>query len=97
MYTGEEKQDYEQKPNIILEFLEKNVKFTLEEILEKNASNKVITEWISNMSMEKQKQLTDLINAEFRMELSCLIDDELRKIYQEKKMREKQRKGKLLK
>lgn len=97
MYTGEEKQDYEQKPNIILEFLEKNVKFTLEEILEKNAANKVITEWISNMSMEKQKQLTDLINAEFRTELSCLIDDELRKIYQEKKMREKQRKGKLLK
>mgnify|MGYP006887446001 CR=1 FL=1 len=97
MYTGEEKQDYEQKPNIILEYLEKNVKFTLEEILEKNAANKVITEWISNMSMEKQKQLTDLINAEFRTELSCLIDDELRKIYQEKKMREKQRKGKLLK
>ncbi|ABV79613.1 hypothetical protein A1I_06485 [Rickettsia bellii OSU 85-389] len=35
MYTREEKQDYEQKPNIILEFLEKNVKFTLEEILKK--------------------------------------------------------------
>ncbi|KJV90200.1 hypothetical protein [Rickettsia bellii] len=79
MYTREEKQDYEQKPNIILEFLEKNVKFTLEEILKKNAANKVITKWLSNMSIEKQKQLTDLINSEFRAELSCLIDDELEK------------------
>ncbi|HJD66153.1 MAG TPA: hypothetical protein LFV91_03725 [Rickettsia endosymbiont of Bembidion nr. Transversale] len=48
-------------------------------ILEKNSANKVITEWISNMSMEKQKQLTDLINSEFRAELSYLIDNELEK------------------
>ncbi|MGI4752322.1 MAG: hypothetical protein ACRYE8_01165 [Janthinobacterium lividum] len=79
MYAEEENKDYEQKPNIILEFLEKNVKFTLEEILKKNAANKVITEWLSNMSIEKQKQLKDLINSEFRTELSCLIDDELEK------------------
>ena len=36
MYAEEENENYEQKPNTILEFLEKNVKFTLEEILEKN-------------------------------------------------------------
>ncbi|WP_341794823.1 hypothetical protein [Rickettsia endosymbiont of Rhinocyllus conicus] len=74
---GEEKQDYEQKPNIILEFLENNVKFTLAEILEKNSANKVITDWISNMSIEKQKQLTDLINSEFCSELEYIIGEEL--------------------
>ncbi|HJD62407.1 MAG TPA: hypothetical protein LFW14_02305 [Rickettsia endosymbiont of Degeeriella rufa] len=41
MYAEEENENYEQKLSIILEFLEKNVKFTLEEILEKNSANKV--------------------------------------------------------
>ncbi|MCC8377483.1 MAG: hypothetical protein LN567_03725 [Rickettsia endosymbiont of Graphium doson] len=77
MYAEEENENYEQKPSIILEFLEKNVKFTLEEILEKNSANKVISEWISNMSIEKQKQLTDLINSEFCSELKYIIGKKL--------------------
>ncbi|HJD67164.1 MAG TPA: hypothetical protein LFV66_01660 [Rickettsia endosymbiont of Bembidion lapponicum] len=77
MYAEEENENYEQKPNTILEFLEKNVKFTLEEILEKNSANKVISEWLSNMSIEKQKQLTDLINSEFCSELEYIIGKEL--------------------
>ncbi|HJD60932.1 MAG TPA: hypothetical protein LFV90_01965 [Rickettsia endosymbiont of Columbicola hoogstraali] len=77
MYAEEENENYEQKSSIILEFLEKNVKFTLEEILEKNSANKAISECISNMSIEKQKQLTDLINSEFCSELKYIIGKKL--------------------